>query len=396
MNPLDIVCFISRDWQEYQRKPHLKALSKYGPVLCVEPPITLLSPFFHLKKIKKYLKGERGIRKLGNNLYLYTPFSFFPYAISHLIPILKLVDKKLITYCTKRALNNLHMKCEVSFIFKPHQDFLLKSLNARLSCYEAVDQYSTYPNISKMEKMRRIEREMKILREADLVFVTSNNLMIEKIKFNRNTYFIPNTTDIHHFGKALLDETLIPKDLSIIAHPRIGFIGNINELLDLQLIYYIAESRTKWSIIMIGNITGTGRFKYSAEFKKLKGLNNIHYLGWRNHEDLPAYLRGFDVCILPYKTIEYMKYVYPNKIHQYLAAGKPVVTTNLPELFPFKDTIEIADNYNRFVIAIEEALKEDDKKLALQRIEIARSNSSENRAKQKIEIINSMLSEEKT
>jgi len=389
---MDLVFFNSRDWEYFPRKPHIKALSMYASsILCVDTPITLLSPIIHLNKFIKFLKTGPNIKKIGDNLYLFTPLSFFPYAVSHVFPILKPLDKILMTYSTNWALKKLNMKCTISFIFNPHQDFLLKCLNAKLSCYEAVDQYSAYPEISIKDKKRKIDRELKILKEADLVFVTSNNLYKDKVKYNKNTYFIPNTTDIHHFGKARSNKTLIPKDIAHICHPIIGFIGNINALLNLDLVCHIAESRPHWSIIIIGNITGTRMFKQTIAFKNLEKYRNIHYIGWRDYNDLPAYLKSFDVCILPYKTSEYMKYVYPNKIHQYFSSGKPVVSTCLPELTPFKEFIRFAKNNEEFVDAIEKSLDEDDYNLVLKRVKIADSNSSENRAKRKIEIIENLL-----
>lgn len=388
---LNLVCFISRDWREYQRKPHIKALSEYANILCVEPPITFLTPIFHTNKLIRFLKGENGIRKIGASLYLFTPFSLVPYAVSHIFPIFKLVNKIIIAFCVSKVLKKLKIDRIILFIFKPHQDFLLRCLNPMLACYEVVDQYSAYPGISQKERKRLINRENKILKKANLVFVTAENLKKDKSRFNKNTIFIPNTTDVEHFSKALDAEITIPEEIKSIEIPRIGFIGNINELMDLKLLNCLAKRRSEWSIIMIGKINGKKRFIKSKKFQSIINQPNIHYLGWRNYEELPRYLKAFDVCLLPYKNIEYMQYVHPNKIYQYLAAGKPVVSSNFHEISSFKQVVKIGLNCKDFITAIEESIGENSEDLVFQRLEVAKNNSADKRARQKIDIIRTAI-----
>ena len=160
---------------------------------------------------------------------------------------------------------------------------------------------------------------------------------------------MPNGANVEFFSMSLSPDTKIPEDLAKIPSPRVGLIGHITVNVDLEIIEMMAAKHAEWSIVMIGQIKVNGRLKRDIVSKKLWRFPNVHFLGLKPYESLPMYQKGIDVCLLPYKLNEFNKYVYPNKIHQHLAGGKPIVSTDLPEIRPFANVIYIAKSKEEFM-----------------------------------------------
>ena len=199
--------------------------------------------------------------------------------------------------------------------------------------------------------------------------VTSKPLYEKKRKFNPNTILIPHGVDFDHFSRAASPDTVVPTDIGRISKPIIGFYGLIQDLIDFDLITYIAEKRPDWSIVMIGpTIFDVG---------DLPSLRNIHFLGPRKREDLPNYVKAFDVCIIPYKLVERKIYASPLKLRQYMASSKPVVSTALPEVMNYTHLVKIANSREEYLSHIAFLLAEDTAEDAKQRMNAARAESWE-------------------
>jgi len=255
----------------------------------------------------------------------------------------------------------------------------------KLICYDCVDEHTGFTAKTKRKNIIQL-LEQRIMYKADLVFTTSKNLYERKKQYNCNTYLTPNVGDTSLFMKALLEETKVADELLKIKKPIIGFIGAINFKIDWELIKYIAHNHPEWSFVMIGPI-------YKLNVAELKSLGNIHFLGRKPINIMPNYLKGFDVCIIPYLLNKYTEHVFPLKFHEYMASGKPIVTTDLPELRCYKNVIKIAENYSSFDKSIVQVLNENNKKLIEKRLEIAKKNSWEKRIKIMIDFINKRLIE---
>ena len=121
----------------------------------------------------------------------------------------------------------------------------------------------------------------------------------------------------------------IPPDIQGIKKPILGYVGTLGEWVDFDILIQLAKAKPDWSIVMIGPVT-------SKRFSSLMtGIPNLHWLGEKEYNELPAYLDVFDVCLIPFKVNEFTEKIYPTKFHQYLGAGKPVVSSYLPDLEPF-------------------------------------------------------------
>jgi len=178
------------------------------------------------------------------------------------------------------------------------------------------------------------------------------------------------------------------QDIKEIPYPIVGFIGNIDSRLDIELIELLSASHPEWSLVLIG----WGERKLIGEIQAKK-RSNIYFLGEKKVVELPSYLRVIAVSIIPYMLSESTKTMYPRKLHEHLAAGKPIVCTDLPEVRPFKNVVRIAETKQEFLSCIEEELLTNNDEKIKKRVRVARKNTWENRIKEMVRIIEDGKSE---
>jgi glycosyltransferase involved in cell wall biosynthesis len=199
-----------------------------------------------------------------------------------------------------------------------------------------------------------LEREKELLERADLVFTGGQSLYEAKRDRHPAVYAFPSSIDVKHFQQALSvsDDPVDQKD---IPHPRIGFCGVIDERTDIHLLGKIAELRPDWQFVMIGPIV-------KIDENDLPHRDNLHYLGGKNYNDLPTYIGGWEVAMMPFAMNDSTKFISPTKTPEYLAAGRPVVSTPIRDVVrPYGEMglVHIASTAEEFVNAIETALSED-------------------------------------
>jgi UDP-galactopyranose mutase len=196
-----------------------------------------------------------------------------------------------------------------------------------------------------------VEREAGLLRRADLVFTGGQSLWEAKRTRHPSVHCFPSGIDAAHFARAraAMEE---PADQAAIPGPRIGFFGVLDERLDVALVRELAAARPEWSLVMIGPVV-----KIAPE--ELPRAENVHYLGPKRYDELPAYLAGWDVAALFFALNEATRFISPTKTPEYLAAGKPVVSTPIRDVVhPYGDAglVRIADGAAEWVAAVEAAL----------------------------------------
>jgi glycosyltransferase involved in cell wall biosynthesis len=256
------------------------------------------------------------------------------------------------------------IKSEIVWLFRPQDYWIAKRLNPEYLCYHITDKYNTMLVNTKNKKgaIKLDELETKILKLADIVFCTARSLW-EKISLqHERTVYVGNVADVQHFSQADNPETQIPPDIAELPHPIIGFFGAIDSFkLDYNLIKVTAKTFSKGSVVLIGPIRNPEHSKQV----KIPIAKNIHYLGTKGYSSLPSYLKGFDICIIPYLDSEYTRHVFPLKFFEYLATGKPVVSTPLPSLNDFDNLYYKARNVKEWVRALKLAISEnlEDKKI---------------------------------
>ncbi len=197
-------------------------------------------------------------------------------------------------------------------------------------------------------------REKELLAQADLVFTGGQTLYEAKRGQHPHVFAFPSSVDVVHFARARRIP-LDPADQCDIPHPRLGFFGVIDERMDLDLLVGIAKARPAWQIVMIGPVA-------KVDPATLPQAPNIHYLGPKEYGDLPSYLAGWDVALLPFAINESTRFISPTKTPEYLAAGKPVVSTPIRDVvrpYGVRGFVRIAGTIPGFVAAVEDALLED-------------------------------------
>ncbi len=225
-----------------------------------------------------------------------------------------------------------------------------RHLKPQAVVYDCMDELSAFKGAPPALK----ERESELFARADLVFTGGQSLYEAKRDQHPNVYAFPSSIDAAHFVRArsITDQ---PADQAGIPHPRLGFFGVIDERLDIELLDGIAEARPDWQLVMIGPVV-------KIDPATLPRRPNIHYLGAKSYQELPAYLSGWDVALLPFARNESTRFISPTKTPEYLAAGRPVVSTSIRDVVrPYgqQGMVRIADSVAEFVAAIKAALDEE-------------------------------------
>jgi glycosyltransferase involved in cell wall biosynthesis len=298
-----------------------------------------------LAKLKRKLaEVARGARNVENDLWVATPLVLpLPHnAAAHAI------NRQLVRATVKALRLRLGIEQFQLWTFLPTTAPYVGELGEQLSVYYCVDEWSLFPYL---DRDRTAAAERALLAKVDAVFAVNHALAETKRRVNGATFVAPHGVDHALFARALDDATAVPADLAALPGPRLGFYGTLREWVDVELLAHVARARPQWSIVLVG--------QQLADAGALHELPNVHLLGQRPHRDLPAYCKGFDVGLIPYRIDDRMPFVNPLKLREYLSAGLPVVSTPVPEVQRYATACRIAHTPEAFVAAIDAALRED-------------------------------------
>ena len=216
--------------------------------------------------------------------------------------------------------------------------------------YDCMDELSAFKNAPPTLKAR----EAELLSRADLVFTGGHSLYEAKKHAHANVHAFPSSVDVQHFGQARQRHP-DPADQEAVPRPRLGFFGVIDERMDLDLVAGVAAARPHWHLVMVGPVV-------KIDPTTLPTAPNIHYLGPKTYAELPRYIAGWDVALLPFARNEATRFISPTKTPEYMAAGRPVVSTSIQDVVrPYgqQGLVRIADTVDEFIAACEAALEED-------------------------------------
>ena len=238
----------------------------------------------------------------------------------------------------------------VAWYYTPMMLPFSRELDASAIVFDAMDELSKF----KFAPPRLLDLEAELIGRADLIFTGGSSLFEAKKGRHDNVHLFPSSVDRAHFATArkTLEE---PEDQAGIARPRLGFYGVIDERFDIELLDRIAEMRPDWSFVMVGPVV-----KISED--DLPKRPNIHYVGSRKYTQLPAYLSGWDVALMPFAMNESTEFISPTKTPEYLAGGKPVVSTPVKDVvrhYGHLQGVGIAATAEEFVAECERMLKLD-------------------------------------
>ncbi|HZT95861.1 MAG TPA: glycosyltransferase [Chloroflexota bacterium] len=328
----DIVCFSHLRWDfVYQRPQHLLSrFSRHHRVYFVEEA--------------EYSDGtpRLDVRKRGK--------------VNVLVPVLPqsmrgTQQPAIVSWLLQEHLLAESVSTYILWFYTPMALPFARTLRPLATVYDCMDELSAFANAP----AGMVEWERELLRHANLVFAGGPSLFEAKRRLHEHVVEFPSCVDLEHFRKAR-SITTEPPDQSSIPHPRLGFYGVIDERLDIDLVATVARERSDWHIILVGPI-----FDFKIDPLTLPRSRNIHYLGQKSYGTLPAYLAGWDVAILPFALDESTRFISPTKTPEYLAAGRPVVSTpirDVEHVYGRRSLVATAGTPEEFIRAVERALAE--------------------------------------
>lgn len=337
----------------------MRAMAKLVLTIYINPPHS----YFRWRKMSK--QTDQGVD--GTDMKVLTPvlpttFRFLPR------PLRRKMVSALATPLILRKLEGLLHQPVVLWSYLGELTLPLhKWLRADLLCYHRLDDYSVM-----LPKERPLEAAIE--ERADLLFAVSPALQQRYWQQGRKAFLLPNGADIAHFAQALSDKVKVPDDLSSIPSPRIGFIGTVDPLwVDTDLLVRLADARPDWSVVVIGPTSG---------WQPPDALpRNLHLLGKRPYKILPHYLKGLDVCLIPFKDNAVSRAASPLKLYEYLAAGRAVISTTALDPTTLPSVVGRARDLGDFIAAISAMLPlaHDPKEQQL-RLAVAAQHSWDQRA----------------
>jgi len=216
-----------------------------------------------------------------------------------------------------------------------------------------------------------VNREAELIGRADVVFAGGRKLHEAKSRYHANCHFYGCGVDLEHFGRARHSQTVVPPDLSHLAKPVLGYFGVIDERLDYELIAALADANPHWSVVMIGPVI-------KIEERALPRRRNLHWLGGRDYSQLPAYCKGFNVCLMPFALNAATEYINPTKALEYMAAGKVIVSSPVADVVRnFGTVVKVARGRDEFISRCREAVTRPDEEAIDRGLKLAGENSWE-------------------
>ncbi len=357
MKKLNIICFGGEDWW-YHNRGHvdmqlMRRFAKWGTVLYVNS-IVMQKPslkrniaggksFTH-KLIRKARSIFRGLRKSDADFWVYSPFSLPVHHISWLRP----VNEVLLRLQLWQVQHRLEIHEPIVWVACPGAcDVALKIRKSKL-VYQRTDRFEEYPNVD-TETIRQYDQKLKT--HADLVIYVNLTLYEEELAQCQKAIYLDHGVDYELFATAESSKE-IPTDIRDINRPIVGFFGGIDDhTSDIGFIENVIDLLPEMSFVFIGNA--------SSDCFGLLAKNNVTMLGQKPYEQIPDYGKCFDVAIMPWRQNRWIEACNPIKLKEYLALGKPVVSTPFTELQKYRDVVYQADTPEEFARCIEKALAED-------------------------------------
>lgn len=342
----DAVVLYAPPWSGATRfsKHHLASYlaRRGGRVLYVEAPLTPLSVRRGRTFAAEFRETLARPRLVDDRLWVRRYFQPVPYHAATRLSSRRGANRlaqALLAPVLRRDFTAIGLRRPVIVAGLPHAADVLPRLPSSLVVYHCADDYAHVRGFP--DTLPALEADL--CRRADLVVTTSETLCQTRTRFNPRTYWIPNGADVEHFA-APARPTVEFRDLP---RPIVGFVGGLSEWVDLGLVADLARQRPAWSFVLVGPI--------GVDTSIVQSLPNVRLAGPRPYADLPAYLAAMDVGLIPFKRNEVTYHADPIKAYEYLAAGLPVVATDMPALRRLRHVVSLADSPAAFLAAIRTA-----------------------------------------
>ena len=346
----DLVCFSHLRWDfVYQRPQHLLSrCARKRRVFFVEEPI-----FGNCSMRLDVREADPGVHVVVPQL---------PEGLRSEVAINAVLKEMTRQFFIDQGINEY-----VFWYYTPMALRFTDQFNPVAAVYDCMDELSAFKDAH--SNLPLLEKEL--FRKVDLVFTGGQSLYEVKRNQHPAVYAFPSSIDASHFGKARTSVS-DPEDQAHIPHPRLGFFGVIDERFDIELLDKVAAQRPDWNFVIIGPVV-----KINPD--TLPNHANIHYLGGKKYGELPEYLAGWDIALLLFARNESTRFISPTKTPEYLAAGKPVISTSIRDVVrPYGEMklVEITDTADEFIAAAEKILSRSNRSEWLQKVDAYLENIS--------------------
>jgi uncharacterized SAM-binding protein YcdF (DUF218 family) len=368
----NIICISSIDW-DFIWQGHQEIMSTFAKngnrVLFIENTGVRAPRLKDVQRLKKrvinWVRSVRGFRQEMENLYIYSPL-MLPFPFSR---VAALVNRLLFIRPVLRWMKLMKFSDPIIWTFLPTGTALdiIDKIDGKLLVYYCIADFNEL--VKDPKKIMKTGEEL--VKKCDVIFAQGEVLKKRCEEFNRNVHIFPFGVKMEVFSGLNGAAAGVPEDMKGIKKPVIGYVGGIHRHIDFNLIKKISSAHPEWSVVMVGPV--------QTDVSCLEGLKNVFLLGKKDFSMLPGYVKEFDVCIIPYEVSGYTETVFPTKLNEYHAMGKPVVSTALPEVVGFNsrngNIVGIGRTEDEFVARIEDAMGNKDDRLAGLRMESAENNS---------------------
>ncbi len=331
--PIVVHSHLGWDWVWQRPQQFLSRLSKRHRVLFVEAPVVS-------EEVKRATVSLREVPEYPNIVVVQTQ-----------IPASRWADGAWVDKERRRLVQSVlagpigrNFNNPVQWFYDPMAVTAFAGhLGERALVYDCMDQLSQF----KDAPPELVRRERELLAVADVVFAGGPKMWVDKRDYNANCFSYGCGVDVTHFGQARQKATAIPDDVRKLAGPVLGYFGVVDERIDYDLLAALADHNPEWNVVIVGPTTKVD----PAEFPQRP---NLHWLGGRDYSQLPAYVKAFDVCLMPFAINEATEFINPTKALEYMATATPIVSTAIEDVvLQFSNVVRVAETQGKFIALCE-------------------------------------------
>lgn len=380
-----VICFGGEDWW-YHNRGHvdmqlMRRFAKSGTVLYINS-IVMQKPSFKKataggkslwqKLVRKSKSIFKGSRKVEENFWVYSPLSL----PLHHCKSGRVLNRLCLDFQLSRIKRKLDISKPLVWVACPAGCDIAINMEKCKLVYQRTDRFEEYPNIDSAV-IKEYDRKLKNI--ADLTVYVNNSLYEEEKEECKRAVYLDHGVDFDLFAKSKDDEKP-PADMSNIPRPVVGFFGGMdNHTLDLPFLEKVVELLPQMSFVFVGNA--------SADVSKLQNQPNVNMLGQKPYHQIPLYGKHFDVCIMPWRQNRWIEACNPVKLKEYLALGKPIVSTPFPELQKYEEVVYQAKTPEEFAGKIRQALEEDSPERVSARRDKIKSATWDSKAQKVLDVL---------
>lgn len=373
-----IVCLSTSPWYPIPtRKQQVMSRIPDAQILYFDPPVTVIAPLKDPSAREKLLAYRKPGVHPQENITVYCLPPVLPFFQK--CRFINRINQWRMARFIRRKMTEHGFDAPILWVYSPVACDATDNIPHRALVYDCVDRHSAYGGL--MNPVLVDQMEAQLAGTCDVVFATATALSKRLCAFNDKTYMIPNGANFERFFEASREQPC-PAGLAGIPHPIFGFVGALQSCIEYRFVRAAAAARPDWHFVFIG------AEKPGVDLSSLKSLSNVHFLGLVPHEKLPSFLAQFDVCLNLFAKSNLSKDVSPLKFYEYLATGKPIISTYQPDqVLQYESLIYLCRTATDFVEKCEKSLLDQSEERRDARIAEGRKSAWDARVAQMCEIL---------